>query len=133
MCARHVEWLGHLEAKGRPTAYVRLEATGVRQQGKGGAAADGRLAYVGMVFNPAPDPLLWPPPPGRPRPPLQARYVSGLYPLGAMGPLLRWQAARVGMESAEVWVALTEGGSGLEDCVRENLARPGLVAIRGSW
>src|SRR3982750_4442545 len=64
---------------------------------------------------------------------MRARYVSGLYPLAAMGPLLRRQAARVGMESAEVWVALTDGGSGLEGFVRENFARPDLVVILDYW
>jgi hypothetical protein len=125
-------WAWRPDAKGRPTAYVSLDATGVRQQGPGGAAAEGRMAYVGMVFNPV-DPLLCPPLPGRPRPALQARYVSGLYPLAEMGPLLRRQAAQVGMESAEVWVALTDGGSGLEDFVRDNFGRPDLVVILDYW
>jgi hypothetical protein len=130
---RLAAWGWHRDARGRPTAYVSLDATGVRQQGKGGTAAEGRMAYVGMVFNPAPDPLLSPPPPGRPRPRMQARYVSGLYPLAAMGPLLRRQAAQVGMESAEVWVALTDGGSGLEGFLRENFGRPDLVVILDFW
>jgi hypothetical protein len=125
-------WAWRLDARGRPTAYVSLDATGVRQQGPGGAAAEGRMAYVGMVFNPV-DPLLCPPAPGRPRPAMQARYVSGLYPLAEMGPLLRWQAARVGMESAEVWVALTDGGNGLEDFMRAKFARADLVAILDYW
>jgi hypothetical protein len=126
-------WAWHPDAKGRPTAYISIDATGARQQGPGGAAAEGRMAYVGMVFNPAPDPLLWPSPPGRPRPRMQARYVSGLYPSAEMGPLLRRQAAQVGMESAEVWVALTDGGNGLEDFVRENFGRPDLVVILDFW
>jgi hypothetical protein len=64
---------------------------------------------------------------------MRARYVSGLYPLAEMGPLLRRQAAQVGMESAEVWVALTDGGSGLEDFLRENFGRPDLVVILDFW
>jgi hypothetical protein len=126
-------WAWRPDAKGRPTAYVSIDATGVRQQGPAGAAAEGRMAYVGMVFNPAPDPLLCPSLPGRPQPPMQARYVSGLYPLAEMGPLLRRQAAQVGMESAEVWVALTDGGNGLEDFVRANFGRPDLVVILDFW
>jgi len=90
------------------------------------------MAYVGMVFNPV-DPLLCPPAPGRPRPAMRARYVSGLYPLAEMGPLLRRQAAQVGMESAEVWVALTDGGSGLEELLRTNFGRPDLVVILDFW
>jgi hypothetical protein len=129
---RPAPWGWHPDAKGRLTAYVSLDATGVRQQGPGGAAAEGRMAYVGMVFNPV-DPLLCPPAPGHPRPAMQARYVSGLYPLAEMGPLLRRQAAQVGMGSAEVWVALTDGGSGLEDFVRDNFGRPDLVVILDYW
>jgi hypothetical protein len=125
-------WAWRPDAKGRPTAYLSLDATGVRQQGPKGAAAEGRMAYVGMVFNPV-DPLLCPPAPGRPRPQMQARYVSGLYPLAEMGPLLRRQAAQVGMESAEVWVALTDGGNGLEDFVRDNFGRPDLVVVLDFW
>jgi hypothetical protein len=130
---RPAAWGWHRDAKGRPTAYVSLDATGVRQQGPGGTAAEGRMAYVGMIFNPAPDPLLCPPTPVGPRPPMRARYVSGLYPLAEMGPLLRRQAAQVGMESAEVWVALTDGGSGLEDFMRDNFGRPDLVVILDYW
>jgi hypothetical protein len=113
-------WPWRPDARGRPTAYVSIDATGVRQQGPGGAAAEGRMAYVGMVFNPV-DPLLCPP--GRPRPPMQARYVSGLYPLAEMGPLLRRQAA----------VALTDGGNGLEEFMRANFGRPDLVVILDFW
>jgi hypothetical protein len=129
---RPAPWGWHPDAKGRLAAYVSLDATGVRQQGPGGAAAAGRMAYVGMIFNPA-DPLLCPPAPGRPRPAMQARYVSGLYPLAAMGPLLRRQAAQVGMESAAVWVALTDGGGGLEDFMRDNFGRADLVVILDFW
>ena len=64
---------------------------------------------------------------------MQARYVSGLYPLAAMGPLLRRQAAQVGMESAEVGVALTDGGGGLEGLLRENFGRPDLAVILDFW
>jgi hypothetical protein len=121
-----VAWPWHKDAKGRSVAYVTIDATGTRQQGPGGHAAEGRMAYVAGVYNPAP--LDWLLPPGRP-PPLQARYVSGLYPLAAMGPLLRRQAARVGMERAAVWVALSDGGAGLEDFVQENFNRADLVVI----
>jgi hypothetical protein len=124
------DWDGHRNTKGRPTAYVSIDATGVRQQAEGGAAAEGRMAYVGMVFNPPPDPLAAP---ERPRRPMKARYLSGLYALDQMGPLLRRQAAQVGMERAEVWVALTDGGNGLEDFVRDNFNRSDLVVILDYW
>jgi hypothetical protein len=121
-------WGWYRDAQGRSVAYVTLDATGTRQQGPGGKAAEGRMAYVGGVYNPCPDEP-WRRPPGRPPPRLQARYVSGLYCLDEMGPLMRRLAAHVGMEEAEVWVALTDGGAGLEGFMQMNFNRPDLVVI----
>ena len=85
------------------------------------------MAYVGAIYNPPP--VEWLRVAGRPLPRVQARYVSGLYPLAEMGPLLRRQAGQVGMEGAEVWVALTDGGNGLESFVQSNFNRADLVVI----
>jgi hypothetical protein len=109
--------------------YVGIDATGVRQQGSGGVRADGRMAYVGMIFNPLPDPervFEGLPEPGQSMP---ARYISGLYPLAEMGPLLRRQAWQVDLDGADVWVALSDGGVGLEDFVREYFPRVGAVIL----
>lgn len=122
-----VQWQWHLDAMGRKVAYFTIDATGTRQQGPGGKKAEGRMAYVAGVYNPRP--AGWPPVPGKKAPEMQARYISGLYSLDEMGPLLRRQACRVGMEDAEVWVALTDGGNGLEDFCRENFNRADLVLI----
>jgi hypothetical protein len=111
-------WDWHLDALGRRIAYLGLDATGVPQQGPEGAAAPGRMAYVGTVYNTCPE-WLWPRD-GKPRPRMQARYVCGLYGLAEMGPLLRRQAAHVGVEQADLWLALTDGGNGLEDFMRTN-------------
>jgi hypothetical protein len=120
-------WPWYLDHHGRRVAYVTIDATGTRQQAPGGGAAEGRMAYVGGVYNPPPEyPVVAP---GRPAPRLQARYVSGLYTLAEMGPLLRRQAAHVGMEQADLWIALTDGGSGLEEFARTNFNRPDLVLI----
>ncbi len=97
-----------------------------RQQGPGGRHADGRMAYVGGVYNPPPPEWLRP---GGPAPPLQARYVSGLYSLAQMGPLLRYQATAVGMQPAEVWIALSDGGNGLEELLQSHFNRADLVVI----
>ena len=121
-----VRWRWHRDAKGRTVAYVTLDASGTRQQGPGGRHADGRMAYVGGVYNPAPPAWLRP---CGPAPPVQARYVSGLYALAQMGPLLRYQATAVGMERAEVWVALSDGGSGLEELLQSHFNRADLVVI----
>ncbi len=124
-----VDWPWQQDARGRTVAYVSIDATGTRQQGRKGCRAEGRMAYVGSIFNPAPNEELVQPVPNRPRAALQARYLSGLYALPDMGPLLRRLGERVGMERAEVWVALTDGGSGLEDFVQKNFNRPDLVVI----
>ena len=50
-----VSWDWHTDAHGRTCAYVSVDATGVRQQGPGGGKAEGRMPYVGMVYNPVPE------------------------------------------------------------------------------
>jgi hypothetical protein len=122
-----VRWRWHKDARGRTAAYFTVDATGTRQQGPGGAAAEGRMAYVAGIYNPAPVDWLTPVDEGPPR--LQARYLSGLYPLAELGGLVRRQAAHVGMEQAEVWIALTDGGNGLEEFCQQNFNRPDLVVI----
>jgi hypothetical protein len=122
-------WDWFRDACGRTVGYIEIDATGVRQQGPHGEAADGRMAYVGMIANPLPDrERVFE---GLPKPgvSMKARYVSGLYPLAEMGPLLRRQGAQVGLDRAQVWVALTDGGAGLEDFVRENFPRVEAVIL----
>lgn len=113
-------WKWFHDAWDRSVAYVSLDATGVRQQGPHGEAAEGRMAYVGMVFNPRPDPQRVFHHAPRPKESMKARYISGLYPLAEMGPLLRRQAGQVGMNDAEVWIGLSDGGNGLEDHLHAN-------------
>lgn len=122
-------WKWYFDAYNRSVAYIGLDATGVRQQGKRGEKADGRMAQVGMIFNPLPDrERVFEGLPKRGAR-MQARYVSGLYPLAEMGPLLRRQAAHVGMDHAEVWIALTDGGAGLEDFMATNFPRVSAVIL----
>jgi hypothetical protein len=111
-----VVWPWHKDYRGRRCGYLGWDATGVRQQGEGGGAAEGRMAYVGLVGNPAPE-YPWP---DERCPPMQARYVAGLYALEELGPLLRRQAGQVGLGEADCWIGLSDGGSGLEDRLREN-------------
>jgi len=106
-----------------------VDATGVRQQAKGGGKAEGRMPYVAMVYNPVPElPADCPY-----RPPanavLQARYLSGLYDLDELGLQLRKQAGQVGMDRAEVWIGLTDGGNGLEEFVRKNFPRDPVLIL----
>lgn len=113
------DWCWHPDAKGRLVAYLGNDATGVRQQGEGGGRADGRMVNVGMIYNPPPHDLASVEA-DKPRPRLQARYIAGLYTLAEMGPRLRRQGGQVGMDRADLWIALTDGGSGLEDFILRN-------------
>jgi hypothetical protein len=113
------DWPWRKDHEGRRCAYVELDATGVRQQGDGGGPAEGRMAYVGMVCNPGPE---WPWPDERPAP-MRARYLAGLYPLEEFTPLLRRPAAAIGMDRADRWIGLSDGGNGLEGRLRENFPR----------
>jgi hypothetical protein len=124
-----VQWQWRRDAQGRTVAYVSLDATGTRQQGPKGSRAEGRMAYVASIFNPPPLKDRGEPVPNAKRDTLRARYLSGLYQLHEMGPLMRRLADRVGMEQAEVWVALTDGGNGLEEFMQKNFNRPDLVLI----
>ena len=120
-----VDWPWHKDYQGKRCADVELDATGVRQQAAGGGPAEGRMAYVGMVCNPWPE---WPWPDEKPGP-MGARYLSGLYPLEDFTPLLGGPAGRVGMDRADCWIGLSDGGSGLEDRLRENFPRVELIIL----
>lgn len=110
-------WKWQRDAQGQRCAYVSLDATGVRQQGPGGAKAEGRMAYVGMIYNAdsAHDEA-------RPAP-HSVRYLAGFYPLDELGLQLRRQAAQVGWDEADQQIALSDGGSGLEEFFRKNFPR----------
>jgi hypothetical protein len=125
-------WTWHRDARGRSCAYVSLDATGVAQQAPGGGRAEGRMPYVGVVFNPVPElPADCPfQPPAGAR--LQARYLAGLYDLDEMGLQLRRQAGQVGMNQAEQWIGLSDGGNGLENFLSRNFPRD-LVVILDFW
>jgi hypothetical protein len=122
-------WAWHKDAEGKTCAYVSLDLTGVGMQGPGGAAAEGRMAAVGMVYNPVPeDPARWATPRGR-VPQFQARYVAGLGGQASLADPLRRQAAQVGMDRAERWVALSDAGAGLEELLRANFGRVEAVIL----
>jgi hypothetical protein len=93
------------------------------------------VAETAAPADPLPQPSATQPsgprPPDRPR--MQARYVSGLWSLAALGLILRKQAAQVGMEQAQRWIALGDGGSGLENFERTNFNRADLVVILDFW
>jgi hypothetical protein len=101
-------WQWQKDALGQRCAYVSVDATGVRQQGPGGARAEGKMAYVAMVYNANSEhdstrPL-----------PRQVRYLSGFYDFQTLGRQLHREALAVGWTTAQQQVAISDGGNGLE-------------------
>jgi hypothetical protein len=126
------DWAWPEDAAGRSVAYVSLDATGVPIQGPGGVEAEGRMAWVGKVFAPRPEAK------GvggdtatkgrRPAAVGRARYLAGLNSLDELGDPLRRQAAQVGIDRAQQWVALSDCGSGVDDFLRVNFPRAVRIA-----
>jgi hypothetical protein len=107
-------WAWQRDAHGRSCAYVSIDATGVPRQGPGGAAAEGRMAYVGMIYNARSEHD------SRRPPPHQVRYLAGFLGLDELGLQLRRQAAHVGRDHAQQQIALSDGGNGLEEFMHRN-------------
>jgi hypothetical protein len=123
------DWDWHKDAEGKTCAYVSLDLTGLGMQGQGAAAAEGRMTAVGMIYNPVPeDADRWADPRGR-APCFQARYVAGLEGQASLAEPLRKQAAQVGMDRADRWIAVCDAGSGLEDLLRVNFPRVEAVIL----
>jgi len=114
----HYEW--NVDADGRTCAYVSLDLTGILMQGEGGSKVDGRMVTVGMIYNPQPrqadDEALSKPCDG-------VRYFAGFYDLEELGLQMRRQAGQVGMNDVQQWIALTDGGAGLEQFLDVNFPR----------
>ncbi len=123
------DWDWHKDGEGKTCAYVSLDATGVRQQGPDGAQAEGRMVTVAMVYNPVPEAKDRRACPDGPTPRFNVRYVAGLDGIAALGEPLRRQAARVGMDRAARWIAISDGGAGLEDWLRTNFGRVDAVIL----
>jgi len=106
-------WDWNKDADGKTCGYVSVDATGIMMQGPNGSKVDGRMVYVGMVYNPQPrssedDEKLN-------KPCDNVRYLAGLIKLPELGDQMRRQAAQVGMNDVEQWVALSDAGNGLEE------------------
>ena len=96
------------QSEAKMQGYTYLDDTGVHQQGPGGHHAEGRMAYVGMIYNPRSehDPQR---PPSR-----QVRYLSGFSDFQMLGRQRHREALQVGWTEADQWIALSDGGEGLE-------------------
>ncbi len=121
--ARPYDW--HCDAQGVRCAYVSVDWTGILMQGEKASKVEGRMVAVGMIYNPQPrqtdDDVLSKPCDG-------VRYCAGFYDLEELGLQMRRQAGQVGMDEATQWIALTDGGAGLEHFVDVNFPR-----ARRSW
>ena len=110
----------HGDADGTSCAYVSLDLTGILMQGEGASKVDGRMVTVAMIYNPQPrqrdDEALSKPCDG-------VRYFAGFYDLEELGLQMRRQAGQVGMNDAQQWIALTDGGAGLEHFLDVNFPR----------
>src|SRR5262249_58310452 len=62
-------------------------------------------------------------------PPWEARYLASLEGQATLAEPLRRQAAQVGMDRAQRWLALSDAGSGLEDWLRCNFGRVEAVIL----
>ena len=122
-------WDWHKDAEGQTIAYISADATGVGIQGVGGAKALGRMINIGMIYTPIPEEKAQHADPNRRCPPWQARYVTSLDGLEGLGEPLRRQGAQVGMDAAQRWVAISDGGSGLEEFLRSHFPRVEVVIL----
>jgi hypothetical protein len=108
------------DANGTPCAYVSLDLTGILMQGAGAVKVDGRMVTVAMIYNPQPrqtdEEALSKPCDG-------VRYFAGFYDLEELGLQMRLQAGQVGMNDAPQWIALSDGGAGLENFLDINFPR----------
>jgi hypothetical protein len=133
------------DAEGRRVAYVGLDATSVPQQGPAGKKVEGRMRWIGSVFNPQPmhqrDSCMNAKPSStiigptcdvsnadadsvehRKRPRLwPTRYVAGVMTLEEIGRQLRCECEAVRIADAEVVIGLTDGCNGLETCLVETV------------
>jgi hypothetical protein len=122
------DWEWHRDYDGCRCAYVGLDGIVVPQQGPQGSKAEGKQAYVGVLFNPRPE---YGTPPTKEAAPfgVQARYVSGTYELGDLEAVLRQQGAQIGMDRAERWIGLSDGGNGLENRLESAFPRVEVVIL----
>lgn len=110
----------HVDADGTSCAYVSLDLTGILMQGPGASKVDGRMVTVAMIYNPQPR---QPDEEALSKPCDGVRYFAGFYDLEELGLQMRRQAGQVGMNEAQQWIALTDGGAGLEHFLDVNFPR----------
>ena len=97
------DWCWHKDAEGKTCAYVSLDLTGLGMQGRGAAAAEGRMTAVGMIYRPVPeDAARWADPHGR-----APSFRRGMW-RGWMG-RRRWPSRCGGRPLRWAWTGPTAG------------------------
>ena len=123
-------WGWHRDAEGKTCAYISADATGVPQQGIKGSKAECRMANVVMAYNPVPEEKeRWSNPDAKRRPEQTARYLAGFASIPQQLEQLRVIGAQIGMDSADRWIALSDGGAGLEAALRSSFPRVEAVIL----
>lgn len=87
------------------------------------------MVTVAMVYNPVPEVKQRRARPDGPPPRFNVRYVAGLNGIATLGDPLRRQATQVGIERAERWIAISDGGAGLKDWLRNHFGRVEAVIL----
>jgi hypothetical protein len=119
------DWPRHKEYGGKQCAYVELDATGVRQHWARAALPKAPWLTWEWSVTPARSG------PGPKRSSGRCGRVTfqGCNPLEDFASLLRTPGGHVGMDRADRWIGLSDGGNGLEDRLRENFPRVEVIIL----
>ena len=90
----------------QPAAYVGLDAFSVPMQGLRAGKAEHRMLYTALLYTPEKE---------------HSRYLVD-FELDALAEQVRSQARAVGIEQVSDLIAVTDGGSGLEEALQRHLA-----------
>jgi hypothetical protein len=91
---------------GQPAAYVGLDAFSVPMQGPGAGRAEHRMLYVALLYTPGKE---------------HSRYLVD-FDLDPLAEQVRSQARALGVRQVSDLIAVTDGGSGLEEALQRHLA-----------
>jgi hypothetical protein len=95
-------WDFTVQGRRRRVAYLGLDAFSVPMQGPGGGKAEGRMLYLGTLYTPDK---------------ARGRYLID-FDLERLAGQLRQAAVACGFAQADVVVAVTDGGNGLQEALR---------------
>lgn len=87
------------------------------------------MVSVAMVYNPVPEDRDRRAHPDAATPRPDIRYLASTEGMAGLGDPLRRQAAQVGMDRAQRWIGLSDGGSGLEAWLRGSFGRLDAVIL----